>query len=52
MLRGKIIDLKNFRTDTLADTIDEYRIDFEDTIDGKREMSNPKELSHGKWSQL
>ena len=51
MLRGKIIDLNNFNTDILADSIEESRIDFEDTIDGKGGLSNPKELSHENRAQ-
>ena len=42
MLRGKIINLNNLKTDILADAIDESRIDFEDTRYGKGEMSKPK----------
>ena len=51
MLRGKIIDLNNFNTDILADAIEKSGIDFEDTRDGKRDLSNPKEFSREKWSQ-
>ena len=47
-LRGKIIDLNNLKTDILDDAIDEPRIDFEDTRDGKGELSKPKEFSHEK----
>ena len=41
-LRGKIIDINNFKTDILADDIEESRIDFEDTRYGKGGISNPK----------
>ena len=45
-LQGKIIDLNNFKTDIIADEIEESRIDFEDTRVGKGELSKPKEFSH------
>ena len=51
-LRSKIINLNNFRTDILDDTIEESRLDFEDTRDGKVELINPKDLSHEIFSQL
>ena len=51
MLRGKIIDLNNFKTSILAYDIEEYQLDLGDTIDGKRELINCKELSHEKWDQ-
>ena len=47
-LWGKIIDLDNFKTDILADSIEESHIDFEDTRYVKEDLSNPKELSHKK----
>ena len=50
-LRGKIIYLKNFRTDILADAIEDSRIDFEYTRDGKGELRKTKEFSHEKWTQ-
>ena len=50
-LRGKIIDIKNFKTDILDDAIEEYRLDFEDTRDVKGELIKPKEFSHEKWTQ-
>ena len=50
-LRGKIINLNNFKTDIIADAIEEFQIDFEDTRDGKGELIKPKELSHGNWTQ-
>ena len=50
-LRGNIINLNNFKTDILADAIEESRIDFEDTRDGKGDLSKPKEFSHEKWAQ-
>ena len=34
-LRSKIIDLNNFKTDIIADVIQESRIYFEDTRDEK-----------------
>ena len=49
-LRGNIIDLNNFKTDILSDSIEESRIDFKDTRDVKGELENPKELSHEKWN--
>ena len=42
-LQGKIINLNNFKTDILADTIEESRLDFEDTRYGKGELINPKQ---------
>ena len=50
-LRGKIIDLNNFKTGIISDAIDEFRIDFEYKRYGKGELSNPKEFSHEKWTQ-
>ena len=50
-LRGKIINLNNFKTDILSDAIEESLLDFEDTSDGKGEMSKPKYFSHEKWTQ-
>ena len=50
-LQGKIIDLDYFKTDILADAIEESTLDFEDTRDGKGEMSNPKYFSHEKLTQ-
>ena len=41
-LRGKIIDINNFKTGILADAIEESRFDFEDTRDGKGELSKTK----------
>ena len=46
MLRGKIIDLNNFKIDILSDAIDDSRLDYEETRYGKGELSNSKELSH------
>ena len=51
MLRDKIIDLNNFKTDIIANVIEEYQIDFEDTRYGKGDLSKPKEFSHEKWDQ-
>ena len=50
-LRDKIIDLNKFKTGILSDAIEESRIDFEYTRDGKGVMSKPKELSREKWTQ-
>ena len=50
-LRGKAIDLKNFKTDIIADAIDESWIDFEYTRYGKGELRKPKELLHKRWNQ-
>ena len=43
-LQGKIIDLNKSKTDILADAIEESRLDFEDTRDGKGELIKPKEF--------
>ena len=51
-LRGKTININNFKTDFLADFIEESCIDFEDTRHGKGEMRKPKQFSHEKWAQL
>ena len=40
-LQGKYIDLNNFNSDVLSDVIKEYRIDFEDAIYGKGDLSKP-----------
>ena len=50
-LRGKLIDLNNFKTDIIYDAIEDSRLDFEDTRDGKGGLSKAKELSHEKWTQ-
>ena len=50
-LRGKIINLNNFKIDILSDAIEESRIDVEDTRDGKGGLINPKEFSHENWDQ-
>ena len=50
-LRGKIIDLNNFKTDILDDATEESRIDFEDTRDEKGGLIKPKYLSREKWTQ-
>ena len=50
-LRGKIIDLNNFKTGILADAIEESRLDFEDTRDGKGELSKTKQFTHENWTQ-
>ena len=41
-LRGKIIDLNNFKADILADAIEESQLYLEDTIDGKVGLIKPK----------
>ena len=50
-LWGKIIDLNNFKTDILDNAIEESRLDFEDTRDGKGDLRKPKDFSHEKWTQ-
>ena len=50
-LRGKIIDLNNFKTDILSYDIEGSRVDFEDTIDGNVELIKPKYFPHEKWTQ-
>ena len=46
MLWGKIIYLNNSKTDIIADSIEESWIYFEDTRDGKGDLSNIKEFLH------
>ena len=41
-LRDKNIDLNNFKYDVLSDAIEDYILNFEDTRDGKGDMSKPK----------
>ena len=50
-LQGKITDLNHYKTDILANSIEESRLSFEYTIYGKGEMSNPKEFSHENLTQ-
>ena len=50
-LRDEIIDLNNFKTDIISGTIEESRIDFEDTIYVKEGLSKSKELSNENWTQ-
>ena len=50
-LRGKIIYIKNCKTDIIADAIEESRIDFEDIRYGKGELRKTEEFSHEKWTQ-
>ena len=50
-LRGKIVDINNFKTDILDDSIEESHIYFEYTMDGKGGLRNPREFSHEKWAQ-
>ena len=46
MLRGKYIDLNNFNCDILSDAaIKEYRLEYEESEDGKIELDDPKYLS-------
>ena len=42
---GKIIDINNLKTDIIADAIEDSRIDFEYTRDGKGELRKTKEFS-------
>ena len=35
----------------MSEAIEEYQINFEDTRDGKVELSTPKDFSHEKWTQ-
>ena len=44
ILPGKIIDINNFKTGILADSIEESRLDFEDTSDRKGDLRNPKRV--------
>ena len=41
-LRSKIINVNNFKTDIIADAVEDYWIDFEDIRYGKGETSKPK----------
>ena len=50
-LRGKIVNIDNFKTDILADAIEEYWIDFEETRYGNGELIKTKEFSHEKWTK-
>ena len=43
-LWGKIIDINKFKTDILADAIEESQIYFGDTRYGKGELRKPKEF--------
>ena len=45
-LRGKIIDLNHFKTGIIDDAIQDSRLDFEKTRDGKGGMGKLKEFSH------
>ena len=49
-LQGIIIDLNDFKTDMISYAIEESRIDFEDTRDGKGDLIKLKEFSHENWS--
>ena len=51
MLRGKITDINTLKTDILDDSIEESRLDFEGTRDGKGEMINTIYFSHENWTQ-
>ena len=46
-----MFDINNFKTDVLADAIEESRLDFEDTRDLKGGLSKPKEFSYEKFTQ-
>ena len=50
-LRGRIIDINNFKTDIFDNAIEDSHIDFEITRDGKGELITHKEFSYGKWNQ-
>ena len=50
-LQRKNIDLNYFNGDVISDAIEDFRLDFEDIIDGKGDLSKPKEFSHEKWTQ-
>ena len=45
------MDLNNFKSDVISDAIDESRLDFEDTTDGKGGVRKPKEFSREKRTQ-
>ena len=47
-MQSKFIDLNKFKTDIIADAIEESQIYFEDTRDGKGELIKPKHFSHKK----
>ena len=51
-MRGKNIDLNNFKRDVLSDVIEESRLNFEDTIDGKAGLSNAKQFSYEKVDSM
>ena len=50
-LQVKIIDLNNFKTGNIDDSIEESWLDFEEIRDRKGGLSNPKEFSHENWTQ-
>ena len=50
-LRDKFTNMNNFKTDIIADAVEESRIDFGDTKDRKGDLNNPNEFSHIKWTQ-
>ena len=50
-LQGRNVDLNNFGSDIMSDTIGEFQIEFEDTRDSKGGMSKPKTFSYEKWTQ-
>ena len=41
-LQGKNIDLNNFKSDFLSNMIEDSQLNFEDTRDGNRDLSNSK----------
>ena len=51
MLRGKIIDINSFKTGIIVDVIEESWISFEDTRDGKWDLSKTEEFLYEKWNQ-
>ena len=51
MLRGKNIDLDNFKSDVLSEAIEDSWLNLEDTRGGKGELIKPKYFSHEKWTQ-
>ena len=50
-LWGKITDLNKFKTDILANFIEDSELDFEYTRDGTGELRKTKNVSHEKWDQ-
>ena len=46
-LQGKMY----FKSDIMSGAIEESRLYFEDTRDGKQGLSNPEQFSHENWTQ-